>query len=177
MGLSYFIEYLLTLQRPGGGNLLYEGWIQTIVAAFPPAISLSRRSTPRQGSYATIWFRSYFSPTMVPNAFTGWIQQYGATLASGVASQLVIDQGIDYFVVVTEAQPFLEQYTNISGLTQYFEGVSLFLSVSSKEDYDLLVKELDKLRMGNLEALAVQANALLGKMAQALIPSPKRPPT
>ena len=163
MGLPYFIEYLLTLERPGGGRLTHVGLTQTIIPIFPPATTLNYQSRPRQGMYATIWFKSLFSPVMVPNAFTLWGQQYGAMWMSGTVTQLIIEQGAEYLIMVTEGEPYLGSITNVSGLNQYWEGTTVFLNIASEEDLKLVRAELRKLT-------SAQANELLDLIEKKLPP-------
>ena len=170
MALPYFIEYLLTLQAPGGGRLAQIGVTQTVIRAFPPNTTLTYESRPMAGSYATIWFRSHFSPIMVPDAFSGWGQQYGASLMSGTITKLTIDEEASYFIVVTESDAYRGQLTNNSGLIQYFEGTTAFLTISSEENLRLVIEHLQKLNMGKMETLAAEANRLLGAIAKVYPP-------
>lgn len=168
MGLPYFIEYLLTLERPGGGRLVHIGLTQTIVPAFPPGYTLTYHSAPQNNRYACLWFRSHLSPNIVPGAFTGWGQQYGASLMNGTLSELVVGQQSDYYIIVTDAEPYIGQLTNVSGLNQYFEGVTAYLDIETKEDMKLVRMHLERLTSSPIEPLVSEAVKVLGEIQRKI---------
>lgn len=165
MALPYFIEYLLTLQRPGGGRLVHVGLTQTILPSFPPNTTLDYQSRPRAANYGTLWFRSHFSQAMVPNAFTAWGQQYGAMWMTGTLTQLILSEPADYYILVTRAEPFLGSITNITNLNQYYEGITAFVNIRTEEDFRLLRIELEKLKTSYLSGFAEEALKVLKAMA------------
>jgi len=63
---------------------------------------------------------------------------------TGVISQLMIQEGADYFIIVTENEPYLGAITNISGLNQYYEGVTAFLNITTERDLKHLYTELER---------------------------------
>jgi hypothetical protein len=169
MALPYFIEYLLTLQAPGGGRLTEYNVSQWMGTAFPPNTTLSYEGYP-DPCYALIWFNVDFSPIMVPNAFDIFGEQYGARMIGGTVTALVLDHQFDWYIVITAASPYRGRIINNTPLLQWFETLNSFLIITSEENLKLLIEHLHKLTTGKMEGLAAQANGLLTAIAKAYQP-------
>lgn len=175
--LSYVIEYLLSLERPGGGRLVFGGGSQLIVPAFPPNTTITLTVAPYGNDYAYIPYYSAFAPAMVPGAFWGWGQQYGNKQYTGTLGSwfLTNPSPLDAFVFVTEAEPAIAQLTNQSPLNQYYEGISFFIAIASEEDYHAVLEALARLATSaRLEQLANEAVELL-KVMTGGAPAPRPP--
>lgn len=151
MSLPFAIEYLLTLERPGKGRLVYVGYTQIVVPIFPPNTSIILTTTPWGNDFGFIPYYAGFGPTMVPDAFNVQIQQYGtanyrAAITAWTATGLYQIEG---FLLVTQAEPTITTITNISALNQYYEGFSFYLRISSEEDWGLVQEALAQLKRLN----------------------------
>jgi len=147
MGLPYVIEYLLSLERPGGsGRLVAQGASQTIIPQFPPNTSVTLTAYPYLNDWGYIPFYSALSPGMVPGAFSGWGQYWGARQYTGIlGSWFVMPGSLDSFLLVTQDQPALAQITNLTAVNQYYEGISMFLVISDEEDWQLIRRALKRI--------------------------------
>lgn len=171
--LPSIVEYLLSLPRPGGGWLVHRGGLQVIIPAFPPNTTITYIVTPLADAYAQLGWATRFGTTMVPNAFTGFVQQWGSRLYTGTLSQRIISDVVDYFIVVTLAEPTYLYISNASPLNQYCEVIGDFLVISSEEDYALILDALSRVyTSAKSEQLAQEANKLLTRLA-VQIPAPR----
>ena len=164
MALPRLMEFIETIVRPGGGFATGHGGHQTIVPFFPPARTASHSVVPGEGTYALIAYKTIFGSNMVPSAFTGTIQHAGRHYYTGTLTASVIDNGLEYYMVITYEHPLMVSITNISGLNQYFEEISEFVPVSNKETYDAIVGALDKLANKGMSELLGQGIDLLHVM-------------
>jgi hypothetical protein len=175
MSLSYAIEYLLTLERPGGGRLVHGGGNQLIIPIFPPATTITITSAPFGNDFAYISFLAAFGPALVPGAFYAWGQQWGSRTYDGNLASWLINNELDCFAVITQSEPSTAQIANQSPLNQYYEGIGFFIAIPSEEDYHLVLEALKRLgTSAQLEELGRQANAMLSKLTGGL-PSPEPP--
>lgn len=164
MGLSRLIEYLLSLPDPSGrGQLLYAGASQTIIPNFPPGLTITLESRP--AGYMYIPFKVALGPAMVPNAFSAWAQQYGAKSQEGTLGGWLINNALEAYVPVTQAEPSLAQITNQSPLVQYYEGIVFFLEIPEEDNYKEVLDVLRRLgTSAKLEEMAEEAQRLLEKL-------------
>lgn len=166
MGLPYVIEYLLTLERPGGGKLVYGGVSQLIIPAFPPGAIITLTTAPYGDDYAYIPYYSAVGPAMVPGAFYGWAQQWGNKQYEGTVSSWFTANSLDSFVPVTQSEPAVAQITNQSALNQFYEGVSFFVGITTKDDYNMVLEALARLgTSARLEQQSREAIELLNRIA------------
>ena len=163
--LPYPIAYIMTLQRPGGGELAYLG--ETIIRAntWPANISATYNVFPLPGNYASIYFKMGFSQMMIPDAFYVTAQQYGSRFYSANVSTLLLSYGIDYYAVVKENVPAITTVTNLTAVNQFFEEGNQLVVIRTKKDYNIIMEALD--RMGTSiksEKTQVESTRLLGLM-------------
>lgn len=172
--LSNVIEYLLSLERPGGGRLVYAGGSQFIVPAFPPNTAITLTTAPFGNDYAYIPYYAAIGPAVVPGAFWGWGQHFGNRLYTGVIASWFMQNALDSFVFVTESEPAIAQLTNQTALNQYYEGISFFVAIASEDDYHRVLEALARLgTSARTEQLAIEANRLLRKLAgEPPVPEP-----
>ena len=162
--LPEIVNYLLTLERPGGGWLVYRGGYQVIIPAVPPNTEVSYTVTPLN-AFAWLGWATRFGTDMVPNAFTGYIHQYGTTSYTGTLTQRIRDDAFDYFIVVTESQPTIVSVTNVTALNQRCEVIGDFLVISNEDDWELCLEALRRIYTSvKSERLAEEANRLLSAM-------------
>lgn len=175
MGLPYVIEYLLSLERVGGGRLVYMGISQTVIPAVPPYDQFVLQVFPFETDYLDIIFASYIDTAVIPEAFYGWGQHFGSRTFEGVFTQGFIDNLIPSLVVVSQSQPALALIENLTALNQYYSGRVFFLTVSSAEDYEEILEALARIgTSAKSEQLAAEANQLLRQLV--VVPPPPRPP-
>jgi len=176
MGLPYVIEYLLTLERVGGGRLVYMGLSQTVIPAVPPHAQFVLQVFPFETDYLDIIFESHIDTAVIPGVFYGWGQHFGSRTYEGVLTQGFINNPINSLVVVSQSQPALALIENLTALNQYYSGRVYFLTVSSAEDYVEILEALARIgTSAKSERLAAEANQLLGKLA-GVPPAPKPMP-
>lgn len=166
--LSRIIEHLLSIEKPGGGRLAYAGLSQYRLTAVLPSASINYRATPGPSDYAMIDYELMFSSQMVPDVFQVWIQQWGSKFFDALVTSVALGVRLQGFVLITQAQPTLTGLTNLSNLVQYYENFSTAIFLQTREDYELALKEIDKLGTStNIENLAQECalalNILTGK--------------
>lgn len=170
---TYAIEYLLTLQRPGGGRLVIPEASQILIPIFPPNTSLTLSVHPYGSDYSLIKFGLGFGPNMVPNTFQGYVQTWGSREIQGTLTAEVLNTELQGFVLITQSEPSVLSVTNISGLNQVFEIDSVNLRISTEDDYKLVLEALARLgTSAKLEQLAQEAVLLLGKLVGEAPPPP-----
>jgi len=165
MGLPFVIEYLLTMERPGGGHLLHQGVSQTIIPAIPPNTQFVLQTLPFGTDYLDIVYASYVDLAVVPNAFYGWGQYYGARSYEGTLTAGFIANPIDSFVIISRSEPAMALIQNQTALNQYYAGIVYFLSVASEDDFNLITEALARIgTSAKSEQLAMEANQLLRQL-------------
>lgn len=172
MLLPYIIQYLESLMTPHGGQLVEPGGFQIFIPIVPPNTLVPYIISPSLGYYAYIGYRLDFDGTMVPNAFSITLDQWGMRPYSGILTQKIIEFGIDHIIPVTEAEPCHSQALNLTPLNQYACVDGYFVGIHSAEDYQTVMDALRRLgTTTKSEELATQANDLLRRLV-APIPSP-----
>lgn len=175
MGLSYVIEYLLTLERPGRGRLVYGGVSLLLIPAFPPGVTITFTTAPYGDDYAYIPYYNALGPAMVPGAFYGWAQQWGNKQYEGTVSSWFMANALHAYVPVTQSEPAIAQITNQSPLNQLYEGISFFIGIATEDDYNLVLEALARLgTSARLEQLGREATELL-RMLTGGPPEPRPP--
>lgn len=174
------INYLLTLRYPGSeeGKLnwvCYRGVVQTVAPLVPPGVTLNYTFRPLYGSYAWLVWSTRCGTDVVPNAFSGTIQQYGSTPWSGIATQRGLTDPAEYFAVVTEQEPGYVSVTNLSPVVQHWEALADFIVIPTVQDLKTILDALRRLHTSTeSEQLLQQAVYLLGLLSGQ--PQEPRPP-
>lgn len=172
---THAIEYLLTLQRPGGGRLVIAEGVQIVIPIFPPNTGLTLSAFPIASDYALIIFGVGYGPNMVPNSFQGYAQTWGSRKIQGTWTAEVITTELQGFEWITKGEPSLIHLENVSGLNQVFETDYVGLRIQSEEDYHLVIEALQHTATSaKSEQLASEANQLLRAIAGGP-PSPQPP--
>ena len=170
MSLSYAIEYLLSLQREGGGNLVAQGATQIFIPIFPPYRSVVLNVIPEPGDYANLMYIKGWSTTMVPDAFHDVAQVWGTRNINHILSgDWLQREHADIFILETHAQPSFTRFTNRTPLFQYYESTIGYLIIKTKADWDTCIEALK--RMGTSaesEQLAAESNRLLNLMVEKM---------
>jgi len=156
MAMQALVEYIKSLQRPGGGHLVHQGSDQGIVAAYPPGLRFIVDFTPPDPIYAYIVYYLGLAG-LVPGVFRKTVYQAGAPVFSAIIGQNQIRDGIDFFIITTHNQPFRIELENISTLNQYYEHFILLLVVATSQD-------LDKVREAMNMYGGITNAALLGQL-------------
>ena len=180
--LSPLIEFLQYQQKPSGEQLTLIGGSYVEVPAFPPNTTVVVSQSPGEGEVAWILFSLTFDPSIVPRAFQCYLQKYGARSYDGLLTSGPINFQHPTLTVVTKTQKSFMSIRNTTNLAQYFAMQTLWLTVNTDEDYDL-IKDIVR-RYGvsaRSEALAAQANTLLAQLLTAqgiqpaITPEPRAP--
>jgi len=174
------INYLLTLKYPGSETgktnwVCYRGGWQVVVPIVAPGQTISYTVQPLHGVYAWLAYATRFGTDIVPNSFTATINQYGTNPYSGLLSQRIRDDALEFFFLVTEQEPTHLSVTNISPLAQRGEVFGDFLVISSQQDLVTISDALRRLHTSTeSEQLLQQAVYLLGILSGQ--PQEPRPP-
>ena len=142
MILTPLVEYLLAVPHPkgGSGNLCRVGMIQTTIPIFPAGLSVTINVYPEYGSYCNIQFRLRWSPVIVPGSFYVSIRHAGMEIPSGIMGATALGDPQSAWLDIRQNSPAQVQYTNISGMNQFYESIAYFLVVQSEDDYHVVRK-------------------------------------
>ena len=160
MALPYIIEYLLSLRRPSGGNLVHMGASQTLIPQVPPYAEFVLREFPAEGDYLDIVYKSWVDPSVVPGAFYGWLQYFGNRIIEGTFTPGFMAWQWDGLVFISQAEPATISIRNNTALYQYYAGISIFVAITSVEDFNTVLEYLKGAGMH-------EANLLLEKLLVA----------
>lgn len=146
MALPRLIEFIESLQKPGGGFIAEEVTGMVQFTDFLPGVTADITITPPAGQYAYFGYRLFFSQQIVPNAFRTTFQWYGHTAQTGNITDIHLREGIEAFIVITRAAPLYISATNISGLVQHATILYFAAMVRTQEEYLLVLQALDELQ-------------------------------
>lgn len=162
------INYLLTVRYPGSETgkmnwVCYRGGLQVIIPNVPAGMTIPFTIRPLHGSYAWLGYVTSFGTDIVPNTFTGSVNQYGTTPYSGVLTQRLRDDSGEYFILTTEQEPTYLSITNNSPVGQRCECIGNFLVIPTLQDMVTIADALRRLHTSEVsERLLQQAVYLLG---------------
>ena len=165
------ISFLLSLKYPGSESermnwVCYRGAGQLIIPMMPPGTTISYTAQPLHGAYAWLYYSTRVGTDVLPNAFTGTINQYGTTPFTGLITQRMRDDPFEFLLLVTEQEPIHTSLTNISPLGQRFESYGDLLVIPTPQDLAVVIDALRRLHTSKeLEELQRHGNELLGKLA------------
>ncbi len=165
------ISFLLSLKYPGSESermnwVCYRGANQLIIPMMPPDTTISYTARPLHGSYAWLYYSTRMGTDILPNVFTGTVNQYGTTPYSGLITQRMRDDPLEFLLLVTEQQPIYMSVSNISPLAQRFESYGDFIVIPTQQDLAVVIDALRRLNTSKeLEGLVRQANYLLGLLS------------
>jgi len=164
--LPYAIEYLLTLERPGGGRLVQQGGSQTIVPVVPPNTQIVLNVFPLAGDYIDILYHNIFDPAMVPMVYFAVEQHWGQRTHDGTLTSSAMAYPIDSYIIISESEPAFVRIFNMSPVNQFYSGAIFFIAVKSEGDYNLVKEALRFAGTSQEEVqLARESNRLLRKIA------------
>lgn len=163
MALSALIEHLMALKEPGegGGFLVKPGMSQLIITAFPPNTQVILTQAVLGGDFAYIYYASWMSPAMVPNAFFCEITTYGNQPYSGVITSLTEMPVFDTFVVAGKNSPLSFRIVNQSNVAQYYEGLVAYVAINTPQTYNRVFDAVSRLRGEKVEALLTQMEKMM----------------
>lgn len=142
MSLPYVIEYLLTIRRESGGNLVHQGASQTEVLQVPPYETFTIQQAPFGSDYIDIVYEAWFDPSMVPGAFSGYLQYFGARQIEGIFSTAFMTHPFSGLVFISNAEPAFILVRNRTNLNQFYSGTIFFLAITSEEDFNIVLDHL-----------------------------------
>lgn len=176
--MTNVIEYLLALEKPGGGKLVRYGVMLVTVPVFPPGMSLTFTITPYFNSYASIEYWHRFSPAIVPGTLLWDSRHSGMEICAGVCGAVATADGHNLWVEITESDPIITDVTNISGVNQFFETLDFFLLVDTEDDLKIVKEVIRKWgSIGKIEDQLDETNRLLRALIEAtpgaVMPSPR----
>lgn len=132
MSLGRLIEQLLAV--PEGEGWLFHQEIGIVDSVFPPFTMVSLDTRPNGGDYGRIVYKSVFDPCMVPNAINITASYYGNRVFTGNVTGYAMQEGMDFFVFMSYAQPTRIQITNLTNVNQYVRMASMFLNIKVEDD-------------------------------------------
>ena len=164
--LPYAIEYLLTLERAGGGRLVQQGASQVIIPILPPYSQVVLTSAPWGQDFVDIGFLSVFDTGMVPMSYYAVEQHWGNRTMDGRLPGTILNNPFDTFIIISDAEPIYLRIVNMSPLNQFYAGVVFFVGVRSAGDYELVKEALRRAGTSKeQEQLAIESNRLLRRIA------------
>ena len=173
------IAYLLTLKYPGGelermNWVCYRGAGQLIIPMMPPGTTISYTAQPLHGSYAWLYYSTRIGTDVLPNVFTGTINQYGTTPYTGLVTQRMRDDPYEFLLLVTDQEPIYLSVTNRSPLAQRFESYGDYIVIPTPQDLKVVIDALRRMHTSEeSERLQRHGNDLLSKLAgEPLEPKP-----
>ncbi|MDO8635685.1 MAG: hypothetical protein Q7R34_05490 [Dehalococcoidia bacterium] len=165
--LPAIVEYLLTLERPGGGRLVLQGNQQTTVLAFPALTTVTLAAVPTT-EYMFISYKVGFDPGMVPGAFFAIGQAYGARPYDSPIYQYLTGTDVDVWIPITKNRPTYARITNLTNMPQFYSGRNWYIIINTEDDYKLVQDALRRLYTSTKsEALMAELTRILGLMATA----------
>jgi len=165
------ISFLLSLKYPGSelermNWICYRGASQLIIPLMPPNTTISYTARPLHGSYAWLYYSTRMGTDVLPNVFTGTVNQYGTTPYSGLVTQRMRDDPLEFLLLVTEQEPIYMSVSNISPLAQRFESYGDFIVIPTPQDLAVVIDALRRLHTSKeSEELLRQSNYFLGKLS------------
>ena len=142
VGLSDTIEYIASLQRPGGGLIVSQAHRQDLIVGFPPSTTSFFYTAPAEGLFAMIVYNYQFGE-MTPNAFSYSFNYTGVWVSNGILTRDMLERNIDFFMVITRVNPILLYITNRDVIPHQWEANMYYLTVSTWED---MIQIADALR-------------------------------
>lgn len=129
------VEYLLALEKPGGGKLTRFGGVTVTLPVWPPGLSITFTLTPYFNTFASIEYWHRFSPSIVPGAFNFASSHRGIQVQLGILGTVHTSESHNTWIEITEAEPIVTTIINVSGVNQFFENTESFLIVDSEDDF------------------------------------------
>ncbi len=142
MSLPYAIEYLLTIRRENGGNLVHQGASQTIINQMPPYTQIVLNVFPFGNDYFDIIYNSYVDPSVVPGVFRGYGQYFGTRAYDGILTSGFMAWPLESLVFISESEPAQALIRNETPLFQYYAGAAFYIAIASETDFRLVLEHL-----------------------------------
>ncbi len=164
--LPRIIEYLLSIRHPRGPNgraIAAQGVMQVLIPILPANVQLVSQTLPFGSEYMDIIYETTLDPQMVPGALFGYAQYYGNRPYQGVFSGWLTNNNLYSYVTVTANTPAQSLVRNITNMNQYYAANVFYLTIQSKDDYNLALKYLDAL-ITDKNSLEIEAGNLVAVM-------------
>lgn len=139
MALAGIIEYMASLERKTGGLVCSQAHRQDLIVGFPANTTVYYQTTPGGGLYANIVYWYSFG-NMVPDVFSYSLNYTGTWVSQGVLTSDILAKTIDFFMVITAANPISLYITNRDLVPHAWEANLYYLTVGSIDDMRLLAE-------------------------------------
>ena len=159
--LSPIVEYLLSLNRPGGGRLCYQHRMQFLIDPYPPLTQLLWSLAPPLNSYAAIKYSGTVSENTIPGAFFMEAVHAGNLYISGFIEADWMREYLAYFLMFTRSEPIYFRLVNTSTLNQQFIGTQWSLLITTEQDLQAINRHLAEYSANVTGKLAQETNQLL----------------
>lgn len=141
--LATLIERILALQgETPGSSLATVGTQQLEVQIWPPLTRLEIEVFPTANTYMNVAYAITFSPRMIPGAFFAEGFYQGSKLTSAKITEWWVKNTAPTFVYVTEQSPGVYYITNLTSLPQYYCAHTFYISIATKDNWDLIQQKL-----------------------------------
>ncbi len=172
---SSLVEYLSNQLKDGGEPLAYQSGSATFVPSFPANTVTTFLLGPGEGEFAFLLYKVLWDPANVPQAFTIYAQHRGIRPFDGIVHQIFGVNGVDGWLIVTEAQKLLVRVSNNSNLNQRLSYGYQWLTIKTREDFDLVSAAVARYASSGREEIT-QTNKLMAELiAVAKRPEPRPP--
>lgn len=133
--MGQLVEYLLSAQRPNGGGQLCRYGINPIrIPVFMQDSTREVITTPIVSTFTNIVFFIEYSSQMVPDAFRVSHVIKGIEIFGGQLTQMLLEDGRQTYLEITDSSPSRLIAENISGIVQYFELNLHLLAIDTEDD-------------------------------------------
>lgn len=156
MALSPLVEYILAQEKSGGEPLATLSGVAIYTRTFPANATTSFILKPADGEYAFIVYRALWDMANIPAAFLIHVQHRGIRTFDGTVQEVVGFFGVDSFTIVTAADQLFSQVTNRTNVQQLLSFGFLWLTIRTKEDYELVQKAIQAYQNMNNDAIVEQ---------------------
>ncbi len=170
MALSNTIEFITSLVRPTGGQLVSQAHRQDVIPYMPPGQSILYTTYPDTGLFAMIVYMYRFGD-MTPNVWTYRLNYTGGLVSSGVLTRDFMSNPIDFFMVVTQKYPIKNIVQNLDNVPHYWEANMFYLTVATQPDLEAIGLALAD-RDGQSQYLKEITRVLKGKVPSQKTPTP-----
>lgn len=156
MSLPVWVEFLLTVRRPGGGSLVHQGASQIVLKLVPPGLELTYSTFPLGSDFCDLVYRLQIDPTVVPGAFYSWGAYHGSRISGGIVTADLIGSPLDSFVFISHSEPAQAYLRNQSRLAQNWSASTFYLAIANEDDFLLVQSSLSEIGWG--KAIANENN-------------------
>lgn len=156
------IDYILSLRDATGGQVASQAQHQVIIPNFPPLTTVNYSVAPVTPVEAIILYEFVFGEAMVPHSFDVKIRHGADTPLDVIVSGRFTREPTSVFIIVGRQQPSINvAATNLRILTNYYELTTSYITITSVDNYNIVVDALRRMHT------STESEELLRAIAEA----------